>query len=93
MAAGSGSTLQRSPVRRPFSTRRRAPGLIYDGIATTPDSFVSRRDDWIGFTKVWFRTVDYITDPENRAEVLRIIAGGSRLTPEECGPLLKGTFL
>ena len=89
----SGSALQEVPGSKAIYTSAEAPGLIYDGIATTPDSFVSRRDDWIAFTKVWYRTVDYITNPENRAEVLQIMSSRVGLTPQKYEPLLKGTFL
>jgi NitT/TauT family transport system substrate-binding protein len=89
----SGSALQEVAGSKAIHTSAEAPGLIYDGIATTPDSFVSRRDDWIAFTKVWYRTVDYITNPENRAEVLQIMSSRVGLTPQKYEPLLKGTFL
>jgi NitT/TauT family transport system substrate-binding protein len=89
----SGSALQEVAGSKPIHTSAEAPGLIYDGIAVTPDSFASRKEDWISFTKVWYRTVDYINDPKNRADILQIMSARVGLTPEKYEPLLKGTFL
>jgi NitT/TauT family transport system substrate-binding protein len=89
----SGSALSEVAGSKAIHTSAEAPGLIYDGIAVSPDSFAARREDWIAFTKVWFRTVDYINDPKNRAEILQIMSARVGLTPEKYEPLLKGTFL
>jgi NitT/TauT family transport system substrate-binding protein len=89
----SGNALQEVAGSRAIHTSAEAPGLIYDGIAATPDSFASRRDDWITFTRVWYRAVDYIKDPENRADILQIMSARVGLTPERYEPLLQGTYL
>ncbi|HTV18262.1 MAG TPA: ABC transporter substrate-binding protein [Polyangiaceae bacterium] len=89
----SGNALAEVAGSKAIHTSAEAPGLIYDGIAANPDSFASRKQDWIAFTKVWYRTVDYINDPKNRADVLQIMSARVGLTPEKYEPLLKGTFL
>jgi NitT/TauT family transport system substrate-binding protein len=89
----SGSALAEVAGSKAIHTSAEAPGLIYDGIAVSPDSFVSRRDDWIAFTKVWYRTVDYINDPKNRADVLQIMSSRVGITPERYESFLKGTYL
>jgi NitT/TauT family transport system substrate-binding protein len=89
----SGNALSEVAGSKAIHTSAEAPGLIYDGVATSPDSFATRREDWIKFTKVWFRTVDYINDPKNRAEILQIMSARVGLTPEKYEPLLKGTYL
>lgn len=89
----SGNALQEVAGSKAIHTSAEAPGLIYDGIAANPDSFASRRDDWMAFTKVWYRTVDYIDNPENRAEILQIMSARVGLTPQKYEPLLQGTFL
>ncbi len=89
----SGNALREVAGSKAIHTSAEAPGLIYDGIAATPDSFASRREDWIAFTRVWYRTVDYIKDPANRADVLQIMSARVGLTPERYAPLLEGTFL
>lgn len=89
----SGNALTEVAGSKAIHTSAEAPGLIYDGVAANPDSFASRREDWIAFTKVWYRTVDYINDPANRADVLQIMSARVGLTPEKYEPLLKGTYL
>jgi NitT/TauT family transport system substrate-binding protein len=89
----SGNALSEVAGSKAIHTSAEAPGLIYDGIAVSPDSFRSRRDDWIAFTKVWYRTVDFINDPKNRAEILQIMSSRVGLTPEKYEPLLQGTHL
>jgi NitT/TauT family transport system substrate-binding protein len=89
----SGSALQELAGSKAIHTSAEAPGLIYDGIAANPDSFASRRDDWIAFTRIWYRTVDYINNPENRAEILQLMSARVGLTPQKYEPLLQGTFL
>jgi NitT/TauT family transport system substrate-binding protein len=89
----SGSALSEVAGSKAIHTSAEAPGLIYDGIAVSPDSFASRRDDWIAFTKVWYRTVDYINDPKNRAEILQIMSSRVGITPERYESFLKGTHL
>jgi len=89
----SGNALAEVAGSKAIYTSATAPGLIYDAIAVKPDSFEARKDDWIALTKIWYRTVDYINDPANRAEVLQIMSARVGLTPEKYEPLLKGTFL
>jgi NitT/TauT family transport system substrate-binding protein len=89
----SGNALAEVAGSKAIHTSAEAPGLIYDGVAATLDSFASRREDWIAFTRVWYRTVDYINDPNNRADVLQIMSARVGLTPEKYEPLLKGTHL
>jgi NitT/TauT family transport system substrate-binding protein len=89
----SGNALTEVAGSKAIYTSESAPGLIYDGLAVTPDSFSSRHDDWVAFTKVWYKTVDYINDPKNKAEILQIMSARVGLTPEKYEPLLKGTYL
>jgi NitT/TauT family transport system substrate-binding protein len=89
----SGSALAEVAGSRAIHTSAEAPGLIYDGLAASPDSFAARRDDWISITRIWYRTVDYINDPKNRDDVLAIMSKRVGLTPEKYAPLLSGTFL
>jgi NitT/TauT family transport system substrate-binding protein len=89
----SGNALSEVAGSKAIYTSKSAPGLIYDGLAVTPDSFSSRRADWVAFTKVWYKTVDYIKDPKNKAEILQIMSARVGLTPEKYEPLLEGTYL
>jgi NitT/TauT family transport system substrate-binding protein len=89
----SGNALQEVAGSKSIHTSAEAPGLIYDGLAVRPDAFATRRGDWVKLTRIWYRTVDYINDPKNRAEILKIMSARVGLTPEKYEPLLKGTHL
>jgi NitT/TauT family transport system substrate-binding protein len=89
----SGNALHEVAGSKAIYTSAQAPGLIYDGLAVNPDSFATRKADWVTLARIWFRTVDYIADPENRAEVLQIMSARVGLTPEKYEPLLQGTRL
>jgi NitT/TauT family transport system substrate-binding protein len=67
------------------------PGLIYDLVSVSPKSLSTRRDDWVKVVKVWNRTVAFVTDPANKAEAVRIMAGRAGVPPEEYGKFLPGT--
>jgi NitT/TauT family transport system substrate-binding protein len=89
----SGSALSEVAGSKAIYTSAAAPGLIYDGLAVNPETFASRKADWVALTRVWFRTVDFINDTKNRAEVLQIMSARVGLTPDQYEPLLSGTHL
>jgi NitT/TauT family transport system substrate-binding protein len=89
----SGNALHEVAGSKAIYTSAASPGLIYDGLAVNPDSFMSRKADWIALARIWFRTVDYINDVQNRPEVLRIMSARVGLSPEKYEPLLRGTHL
>ena len=57
------------------------------------ESLAARKGDWGKVTKIWYDIVDYIKDPKNKAEVLKILSARVGLSPSEYEPLLKGTYL
>jgi NitT/TauT family transport system substrate-binding protein len=67
------------------------PGLIYDLVSVSPKSLSTRRDDWIKVVKVWNRTVAFVTDPANKAEAVKIMAGRAGVPPEDYAKFLPGT--
>jgi NitT/TauT family transport system substrate-binding protein len=67
------------------------PGLIYDTLAVKPDSLAKRTDDWKKVVKVWYRIVDFMSNPSNRKEMLEILSARVNISPEEYEPFLKGT--
>jgi NitT/TauT family transport system substrate-binding protein len=68
-----------------------APGLIYDLLYVSPESLTKNNEDWKKVIKVWFKVVDFIQDPKNKAEYLKIMSARIGLKPEEYEPLMKGT--
>jgi NitT/TauT family transport system substrate-binding protein len=89
----SGQALAQVPGSSAVSTSRDAPGLIYDVLAVSPTSLASRKADWEKVAKVWYRTVDYISDPKTQADALSIMSARVGLTAEQYKPLLDGTKL
>ena len=67
------------------------PGLIYDALCVSPESYANRADDWAKVVKVWYRIVDYMADPANYSEMLEILSARVNITPDEYAPFLKGT--
>jgi NitT/TauT family transport system substrate-binding protein len=69
------------------------PGLIYDCIAVNPVSLKARQADWAKFAKVWYRVVDFVSDPKTRPEAVAIMSGKIGVKPEELGKALPGTYI
>lgn len=69
------------------------PGLIYDTLAVSPDSFAEYADEWKKVADVWYKIVDYIKDPETQADAIEIMSARVDLSPEEYAPLVKGTHI
>jgi NitT/TauT family transport system substrate-binding protein len=89
----SGQALKLVPGSKAIFTSADVPGLIYDVLAVNPKSLAERRADWQKVVSVWFRITDYIKDPKNKDDVLKIMSARVGLTPAEYEPITKGTFL
>lgn len=89
----SGQALSLVPGSTAIYTSANEPGLIYDVLAVAPQSLASNRDEWSTVVDVWYRVVDYILDPETKADALSIMAARVGLSAEEYAPLLAGTKL
>lgn len=89
----SGQALKSLPGSKPVFTSADAPGIIYDLLYVSPESLEKRKDDWSKVAKVWYRIADYIHDEKNLDDVLKILSGRVKITPEEYEPFLKGTSI
>jgi NitT/TauT family transport system substrate-binding protein len=89
----SGQALEQVPGAKAVFTSANAPGLIYDLLFVSRASVAQRRDDWIKVIKVWFRVVDFISDPAHHTEAVRIMANRVGLSPEKYEKLMGGTRL
>ncbi|MCX7713722.1 MAG: ABC transporter substrate-binding protein [Chthoniobacterales bacterium] len=87
----SGQALQAVPRSKAIFTTRDVPGLIYDVLAVNPASLATRSNDWQKVVKVWYRVVDFLLNPANEPEALRILSARVNLTPEQYRPFLAGT--
>lgn len=67
------------------------PGLIYDTIVVSPQSLAQNREQWAKLVSVWDRVLAYITDPETKADALKIMAARTGSTPEDYAAFIGGT--
>lgn len=72
-------------------TTANVPGLIYDCLAVNPAGLSARPDDWEKVVKVWYRIVDFFSDPATRAEAIKLMAARVNLPPEEYATFVDGT--
>lgn len=86
----SGQALKAVPGSKTIYSSANVPGLIYDCLAVSPTSLNSRRADWEKVVKVWYRIVDYLKDPANEEEALKIMSSRSGVTPKEYAEFMKG---
>lgn len=89
----SGEALTASPGSKAIFTSADAPGLIYDALFVSDQSLKSHPEEWKKVAQVWFRIVNFIKDPANRGEVLKIMGKRVGVSPQEYEPMLKGAFL
>jgi NitT/TauT family transport system substrate-binding protein len=89
----SGTALKQVPGSKPIYTSKDAPGLIYDCLFVTPESYKARRDDWKKVVEVWYRVVEFIKDESKTDEALEILAGRVKVSPDEYEPFLDGTYI
>jgi NitT/TauT family transport system substrate-binding protein len=89
----SGQALKSVPGSKAVYTSADEPGLIYDTLAVSIGSLMSRRDDWQKVVAAWYDVIDYMKDPANRKEMLEILSARVNLKPEEYEAFLGGTKL
>lgn len=69
------------------------PGLIYDLLFVADESLKAYPAAWKKVVQVWFRIVDFIRNPKNRGEVLKIMGKRVGVPPTDYEPMLEGAFL
>lgn len=88
----SGQALKELPGSTAIFTSANVPGIIYDMLCVNPKSLSERRQDWAKVVKVWFRIADFIKNPANLDETLKIMSARVGLAPQEYAPFMKGTY-
>jgi len=56
------------PGARPIYTSAKAPGLIFDGLAVSPESLKEHPEEWKKVIGVWYRVLAYINNPATHAD-------------------------
>ena len=89
----SGQAIKALPGSTSVFSSADAKGIIYDVLAVNPKSLAENEEDWKKIVKVWYKIADYMADPANEMEMLKIMSARVGLTPAEYKPLLEGTFI
>jgi len=87
----SGQALSMVAGSSALFTSANQPGLIYDVLAASPQSFSTRRDDWKKVMKVWYRIVDYLNDPATSDDAVAIMASRVGIPADEYKTFISGT--
>lgn len=89
----TGQALKIVPGSKRLYTSADTPGLIYDLLYVSQESLAARKDEWAKVVKLWYRVVDYLKDPANKEDVLKILSARVQLSPAEYEPFLAGTYI
>jgi NitT/TauT family transport system substrate-binding protein len=89
----SGRALEEVADAKAVFTSANVPGLIYDMLFVSRSSLRQRRADWLKVVKVWFKVVDFISDPKHRSEAVQIMARRVGLPADKYAKLMQGTRL
>ncbi|WP_297494306.1 ABC transporter substrate-binding protein [Acidocella sp.] len=81
------------PGSRAVYTSAQAPGLIFDGLAVSPQSLQENPQEWAKVIQVWYRVLAYVNDPKTHDDALRIMAARDGVTPKIYQRYVKGTHL
>jgi len=87
----SSQALKQVPGSKKLFTSADAKGLIYDVLAVNPVSFAQRKDDWAKVVEVFYKCVDYISDPATRDDAIKIMAARAGADLEEYAKNVPGT--
>ncbi len=87
----SGQALKAVPGSKAIFTSKDAQGLIYDVLAVNPASLSAKPEEWAKVAGVWNKIVDYIQNPETRADAIKLMSARVNLSPEEYAEFVEGT--
>ena len=87
----SGIALTQVPGSKAIYTSADEPGLIYDVLSVSPQSYAADKEKWARVAKVWYRIVAYLKDPKTFDDAIKIMASRVGLKPEEYKSFVKGT--
>lgn len=85
--------MMQDPGARPLYTSALAPGLIYDGLAVSPQNLKEHPEEWKKVISVWYRVLAYINDPKTHDTALKIMAARDGVTPAVYKRYVAGTKL
>jgi len=89
----SGTALRENTGSTAIYTSADCPGLIYDCLFVSPESYQKNKEEYAKLVAVWYKVVDYMKNEDNLDEVLEILAKRVSVTPDEYEPFLEGTYI
>jgi len=89
----SGAAIKALPGSKAIFTSHDVPGLIYDFVAVSQESYNGHKADWAKFVSVWPKIVAYINDPATQADAVKIMAARVSQSPADYLKLIPGTHL
>lgn len=87
----SGMALSLVPGSKAIYSSADEPGLIYDVLSVSPQSYANDKAKWAKVAKVWYRIVDYIKNPKTFDDAISIMASRVGLKASEYKGFVKGT--
>ncbi|HEY5742462.1 MAG TPA: ABC transporter substrate-binding protein [Terrimicrobiaceae bacterium] len=87
----SSQALKQVPGSKKLFTSADAKGLIYDVLAVNPVSFAQRKEDWAKIVQIFYKSVDYMSDPATREDAIKIMAAKAGADPDEYAKNVPGT--
>jgi NitT/TauT family transport system substrate-binding protein len=89
----SGQALRDCPGSKGVFSSEDLPGLIYDMLFVADDSIQTQPDAWQKVVRVWFRIAQYLKDPANRSEALKIMSQRAETSPKDYEAMIDGAFI
>ena len=87
----AGEALATVPGAHAIFTSADEIGLIYDGLAVSPQSLAERRSDWLKVLSVWDRIIRYIRDPATQGSAIEIMSARSGSDHKQYARMISGT--
>ena len=89
----SGNTLKAVAGSTAIFTSADVKGLIYDVLAVSPESYVTRKAEWAKVIEAWYMAVDFIKDPATVGDAINIMAARVEIDPVEYKTFFNGTYI
>lgn len=88
----SGAALDEVKGSTELYTSANEPGIIYDILAVSPASLMKYRGEWQKVVAAWYDVIEYLKNPANHDEAMKILAARVGVTPEKYATYMKGTY-
>jgi NitT/TauT family transport system substrate-binding protein len=87
----SGAALELVKGSKSLYTSEDEPGIIYDTLAVSAESYARHRAEWAKVVAAWYDVIDYLNDPANKNEALKILSARVGVPMEKYAGFYSGT--